>query len=117
MPVIIFMLMYITGVMLSFANQSNLKGFRLNIVFRICLFLKVSKRLIYIHVLIFQCINLIFLTSVIILNFILNENDIVTVYNIYKWTALIMFISIMTVSAIDVALLEKRGKGYNNESN
>jgi len=28
-----------------------------------------------------------------------------------------MFISIMAVSAIDAALLEKRGKGYNDESN
>jgi len=102
--------MYITGVMLSFVNQSNFKGVQLNIVFRIFLFLKVIKRLIYIHVLTFQCINLILLTSVLILNFILSENDIVTVYNIYKWTALIMFISIMTVSAIDVALLEKKRK-------
>ncbi len=49
--------------------------------------------------------------------FILNENDIVTVYNIYKWTALIMFVSVMAVSIIDVALVEKSGKGYNNESN
>ncbi len=117
MPVIIFILMYITGVMLSFANQSNLKGFRLNIVFRIFLFLKVSKRLIFIHTLIFQCINLVLIASVITLYSILNENDIVTVYNIYKWIALIMFISIMAISVIDVARLEKRGKGYNDESN
>ena len=47
----------------------------------------------------------------------MNENDIVTVYNIYKWTALIMFVSIMAVSIIDVALVEKSRKGYNNESN
>ncbi|MCK5757521.1 MAG: hypothetical protein KAH14_00400 [Clostridiales bacterium] len=117
MPVVIFILMYITGVMLSFANQSNLKGFQLNICFRIFLFLKLGKRLIFINALLFQCLNLILFALVIVLYFILNENDIVTVYNIYKWTALIMFVSVMAVSIIDVALVEKSGKGYNNESN
>lgn len=117
MPVIIFILMYITGVMLSFANQSNLKGFQLNIFFRMFLFLKIEKRLIFIHALFFQGLNLVLVILVIVLYFILNENDITTVYNIYKWTALILFVSVMTVSAIDAALVEKRGKGYNDESN
>lgn len=117
MPVIIFILMYITGVMLSFTNQSNLKGFRLNIIFRVLLFLKIGKRIFFIHALVFQILNVILVLSVFILNFILNKNDIVTVYNIYKWVALIMFIIVMAVSAIDAAVVEKRGKGYKNESN
>lgn len=117
MPVIIFILMYITGVMLSFANQSNLRGFQLNIWFRIFLFFKTGKRLIFIHALLFQCLNLILFSLVIVLYFILSENDIATVYNIYKWIALIMFVSVMAVSAIDAVLVEKRGKGYSDESN
>ena len=65
----------------------------------------------------FRYLKLSLFASVIILYFVLNENDIVTVYNIYKWTALTVFVSVMAVSVIDTMLFEKRGKGYNNESN
>jgi len=117
MLIIIFILMYITGVMLSFADKSNFKGFNLNAFFRITMFLKAKKRLIYANSLVFQSLNIILFATVLLLYLFLNENEIATVYNIYKWITLIMFVSVMAVTAIDVIRLENNEKGNDDESN
>jgi hypothetical protein len=44
----------------------------------------------------------------------LNEKNITAVYNIYKWASLALFIIIMTVTAVDAAILEKNGKVNEN---
>jgi len=117
MPIILFILLYITGVMLSFAEKSNIRGFSLNVFFRVLMFLKVKKRQIFFHTLIFQGINLTMFGILLILYFLMNEKDSATVYNIYRWVSLGLFTVIIVVTAADTIILEKNGKGKIDESN
>ena len=117
MPIIIFILLYITGVMLSFADKSNIRGFSPNMFFLVFMFLKVKKRQIFSHTLIFQGINLTMFGILLIYYFLMNEKDSTTVYNIYKWVSLGLFTTIMIVTAVDAIILEKNGKGKIDENN
>jgi len=103
--------------MLSFAEKSNIRGFSPNMFFRVLMFLKVKKRQIFFQTLIFQGINLAIFGILLILYFLMNEKDITTVYNIYKWVSLGLFTAIITVTAVDAIILEKNGKGKIDESN
>jgi hypothetical protein len=77
------------------------------------MFMKVKKRPIFAHALIFQSLNIL-LFSLFIAFYFLNEKNITAVYNIYKWASLALFIIIMTVTAVDAAILEKNGKVNEN---
>ena len=80
MPVIIFILLYITGVMLGFAVKSNMAGYNVNAFFRILMFMKIKKRTIFLHALIFQGLNIILFLIVLTLYFLLSEKNIASVY-------------------------------------
>lgn len=111
MPVIIFILLYITGVMLGFAVKSNMAGYNVNAFFRILMFMKIKKRTIFLHALIFQGLNIILFLIVLTLYFLLSEKNIASVYNIYKLVSAGLFIIIMIIAAVDAIYLEKLGKG------
>lgn len=117
MPIIIFILMYIAGVMLSFARHSNIRGLKINAFVRLVMFMKLGKGTVFLHTLLFQSLNTLLIASVVILYFFLNENEMTTVYNIYKWTSLALFAAVMIAVTIDAAILEKNGKGNNDENN
>lgn len=117
MPLIIFILMYITGVMLSFAGHSNIKGFHINTFVRFIMFIKPGKGIVFTHTLLFQGLNMLLFAAVVVLYLFLNENEMSSVYNIYKWISLSLFALVMITAAIDTAVLERNGKGNNNENN
>ena len=117
MPLIIFTIMYITGSMLSFARRSNIRGYQLNTFVRFMIFMKPGKGTVFMHALIFQGLNVIIFGAIVVLYFILDESEMVTVYNIYKWISLILFTSVILITAIDAAVLERNGKGRNDENN
>ena len=106
-----------TGVMLAFANDSVFRGYRLNAFFRTVMFLKPGKRRMYLHALVFQILNVTLFAFIVIIYFLSNEKITASLYNVYKWTALIMFAAILLIAAIDAAVIEKRKKGHGDESN
>ena len=103
--------------MLSFAEKSNMIGFDLNTLLRVIMFMKIRKHPVFLHAFVFQATNLTLFMALILLYFLLNEKDIATVYNIYKWVSLGLFVIIMAITAVDAIILEKNGKGKKDESN
>lgn len=117
MPLIIFLLSYITGILLSFTSESNFAGFYPYSIIRIGLFMKIKRRAIFIHILVYQCLNIVLFLILTAFYFLLSENTLPAVYNIYKWISLVLFAAVMLITAADAAVLERNGKGSNDEDN
>ena len=112
--ILIFVMMYITGVMLGFVRKSGIRGFRLHWLPRAVLFLKLEKKEIRLHALLFQVANILLFASMLTTYFTMNDNAVATAYNIYKWASFGLFLAVLAVAAIDASIMEKnpqeRGK-------
>jgi hypothetical protein len=113
MPILIFIMMYITGTMLSFAADSNFPGIGINRMLQALMFMKLKRKKIFIHALIFQAMNFILFSIFVAFYFLVNEKTIAAVYNIYMGASLALFIIIILITMIDAIVLEKNGKGRN----
>ena len=117
MPTLVFVIMYIAGVLLAFTGKSLFPFVRLPLILRIPMFLKVRKTRIAAHILLYQVFTLLSYGTMVYLFISDASSDIVMIYNIYVRVSFTVLAFMLVVSAVDAHLIEKGAYGRNNDEN
>jgi len=117
MPSLVFIIMYIAGVLLAFTKQSILPSVDIPAIPRFLLFMKIGRGITFIHILVFQIINISFFITMVHLTITESASYVVLIYNIYIRTSVILLAAILLIAAADAHIMEKRGSVKNNEDN